>query len=252
MEATLVFLQRTDRVSEVSFKKWLSTVDAMSAVMEKVDNSTSASNNKRLDAMSASDLRQMYSPTPPASSAISPGISPNERDAATRIASTLAQTTKSVRGGPVPNTQISSSVKPRDSATTPTQTKRSARGTPVPKLQSIPPKQLASTTPPRTPFPSLSNKPTTVGNPKGTQPKTPIIPSLDFLTNKFNKPAISYRTLPEFYTLLDKIGRTSYVGARCLETYAEYLNKGCCSDCWITGLGVDIGGEDEGVADARG
>lgn len=43
---------------------------------------------------------------------------------------------------------------------------------------------------------------------------------------------ITFRTLMRFYELLDKIERTSYVGARFLETYAEYLTKDVCGDCW--------------------
>lgn len=57
MEAALIFLQKTNRISEVPFKIWLSTVDAMSAAMEKVDNSTSASDNKRPDAMSVAMVK---------------------------------------------------------------------------------------------------------------------------------------------------------------------------------------------------
>jgi len=45
---------------------------------------------------------------------------------------------------------------------------------------------------------------------------------------------LSCRTLPEFYSMLDKIERTSYVGARYLEAYAEYLqNTDSCSNCWF-------------------
>lgn len=45
---------------------------------------------------------------------------------------------------------------------------------------------------------------------------------------------LSFRTLSEFYSMLDKIERTSYVGARYLEAYAEYLqNTDSCSNCWF-------------------
>jgi hypothetical protein len=42
---------------------------------------------------------------------------------------------------------------------------------------------------------------------------------------------ISYRTLQDFYALLDKIERTSHVGALFLEAYAERLRDDMCKDC---------------------
>lgn len=44
---------------------------------------------------------------------------------------------------------------------------------------------------------------------------------------------ISYRSLQDFYTLLDQIERTSYVGALLLESYAERLKDDMCKDCWF-------------------
>jgi hypothetical protein len=43
----------------------------------------------------------------------------------------------------------------------------------------------------------------------------------------------SYKTLQDFYTLLDKIERTSYVGALYLEAYAEKLRDDMCKSCWF-------------------
>lgn len=43
----------------------------------------------------------------------------------------------------------------------------------------------------------------------------------------------SYKTLRDFYTLLDKIERTSYVGALFLEAYAEKLRDDMCKSCWF-------------------
>jgi len=58
--------------------------------------------------------------------------------------------------------------------------------------------------------------------------------SLESAMANFTTSKLSYRTLPEFYCMLDKIERTSYVGARYLEAYAEYLhNTDSCSDCWF-------------------
>ena len=42
-----------------------------------------------------------------------------------------------------------------------------------------------------------------------------------------------YSTLQDFYSLLDKIERTSFVGALFLEAYAEYLYDDLCGDCWF-------------------
>lgn len=43
----------------------------------------------------------------------------------------------------------------------------------------------------------------------------------------------SYKTLQDFYSLLDQIERTSYVGALFLEAYAEHLHGDKCRDCWF-------------------
>jgi hypothetical protein len=51
----------------------------------------------------------------------------------------------------------------------------------------------------------------------------------------------SYRTLQDFYSLLDKIERTSYVGALFLEAYAEKLKDDMCTDCWFKhNVNVDL------------
>jgi hypothetical protein len=52
----------------------------------------------------------------------------------------------------------------------------------------------------------------------------------------------SIDTLPEFYSVLDKIERTSYVASRYLETYAEFLNRDVCTKCWHE---VNILGDDD-------
>jgi hypothetical protein len=44
---------------------------------------------------------------------------------------------------------------------------------------------------------------------------------------------VSYRTRQDFYSLLDRIERTSYVGALFLEAYAERLRDDMCKDCWF-------------------
>jgi hypothetical protein len=54
--------------------------------------------------------------------------------------------------------------------------------------------------------------------------------SLDFA---HGERIVSYKTLQDFYTLLDKIERTSYVGALFLEAYAEKLRDDMCKDCWV-------------------
>lgn len=44
---------------------------------------------------------------------------------------------------------------------------------------------------------------------------------------------VSYKTLRDFYSLLDQIEQTSFVGARFLEAYAERLRGDMCRDCWL-------------------
>ncbi|KAF1845488.1 uncharacterized protein K460DRAFT_366363 [Cucurbitaria berberidis CBS 394.84] len=48
-----------------------------------------------------------------------------------------------------------------------------------------------------------------------------------------NKRIMSYQTLQDFYSLLDRIERTSYVAAWFLEAYAEKLRDDMCQDCWF-------------------
>ncbi|KAK8160250.1 hypothetical protein BC567DRAFT_266443 [Phyllosticta citribraziliensis] len=66
-------------------------------------------------------------------------------------------------------------------------------------------------------------------------PKAPMTPEMDNVSQideTSRRPP--RRTLPEFYSLLDMIERTSYVGARFLEAYAEGLRNDCCTECWFT------------------
>jgi len=51
---------------------------------------------------------------------------------------------------------------------------------------------------------------------------------------------MSYKTLQDFYSLLDQIERTSYVGARFLEAYADYLQNDACKSCWFKRTIEDI------------
>jgi hypothetical protein len=48
-----------------------------------------------------------------------------------------------------------------------------------------------------------------------------------------SKSTVSYKTLQDFYTLLDKNERTSHVGALFLEAYAKKLRDDMCKDCWF-------------------
>ncbi|KAH7068691.1 hypothetical protein FB567DRAFT_248520 [Paraphoma chrysanthemicola] len=43
----------------------------------------------------------------------------------------------------------------------------------------------------------------------------------------------SYKSLQDFYSLFDKMERTSYVSAVFLEAYAEKLRDDMCKDCWL-------------------
>jgi hypothetical protein len=47
------------------------------------------------------------------------------------------------------------------------------------------------------------------------------------------KRILSYKSLQDFYALLDNIERTSYVGALFLEAYAERLRDDMCKSCWL-------------------
>jgi hypothetical protein len=57
-----------------------------------------------------------------------------------------------------------------------------------------------------------------------------LIPKIE---SNENKKIISYKTLQDFYCLLDQIERTSWVGALFLEAYAEHLSIDMCRDCWL-------------------
>lgn len=47
------------------------------------------------------------------------------------------------------------------------------------------------------------------------------------------RPGCSFKTMSDFYGLLDKIERTSPLGAKFLEAYAERLHGELCKDCWF-------------------
>lgn len=57
-------------------------------------------------------------------------------------------------------------------------------------------------------------------------PKPPCYPD-------HTKRITSYRTLQDFYSLLDRIEPTSFVGALFLEAYAEKLRDDMCRSCWF-------------------
>ncbi|KAF1929939.1 uncharacterized protein M421DRAFT_380901 [Didymella exigua CBS 183.55] len=49
----------------------------------------------------------------------------------------------------------------------------------------------------------------------------------------YKRRSVSYTTLQDVYGLLDRIERTSYVGALFLEAYAERLRDDYCKACWL-------------------
>ncbi|KAH7383171.1 hypothetical protein BKA66DRAFT_90691 [Pyrenochaeta sp. MPI-SDFR-AT-0127] len=62
----------------------------------------------------------------------------------------------------------------------------------------------------------------------------PSLPSSEpTTTSKQSTRIVSYKTLQDFYCLLDRIERTSYVGALFLEAYAEKLRDDMCQTCWF-------------------
>ncbi|KAF2193763.1 hypothetical protein K469DRAFT_712573 [Zopfia rhizophila CBS 207.26] len=72
---------------------------------------------------------------------------------------------------------------------------------------------------------------------QGNMPLSELPPSVYF--NR-NRQITSFKTLQDFYSLLDQIERTSYVGAQFLEAYAEHLRDDLCRDCWLS-HNVDLG-----------
>jgi hypothetical protein len=62
----------------------------------------------------------------------------------------------------------------------------------------------------------------------------PDQPATDSTSQSYrSKRIVSYRSLQDFYSLLDQIERGSYVGALFLEAYAERLRKDMYKDCWF-------------------
>lgn len=90
-------------------------------------------------------------------------------------------------------------------------------GTPTPSSSSNPRESSRIPAPPCKP-----TKGTTLAVPPGPAPF-------------FNQQTriVSYKTLQDFYGLLDKIERTSFVGALFLEAYAEKLRDDLCKACWL-------------------
>ncbi|KAF2036772.1 hypothetical protein EK21DRAFT_106081 [Setomelanomma holmii] len=50
---------------------------------------------------------------------------------------------------------------------------------------------------------------------------------------KIDRNIKSYKSLQDFYSLLDRIERTSYVAALFLESYVENLRNDMCKNCWL-------------------
>jgi hypothetical protein len=67
--------------------------------------------------------------------------------------------------------------------------------------------------------------------PKGPSLKEDGLKILEHKASRQKTPEIE--TMQDFYELLDKIERTSYVGAKFLEAYAEKLRDDLCKDCWF-------------------
>lgn len=65
------------------------------------------------------------------------------------------------------------------------------------------------------------------------QGKKPAIESPGTALSSRSLRITSYKTLQDFYGLLDQIERGSYVGAVFLEAYAEHLRDDMCKDCWF-------------------
>lgn len=59
----------------------------------------------------------------------------------------------------------------------------------------------------------------------------------------------SFSSLQDFYSLMDKIERTSPMGTRFLEAYADRLHKETCESCWFVGIASDD--EDDTMAALR-
>jgi hypothetical protein len=96
----------------------------------------------------------------------------------------------------------------------------------TPEIETI---DLTDSPPPKTKaVPSIPTPPSTQAN--AISPLKPIEPPPYF---DKQRRIVSYKTLQDFYELLDKIERTSYVGAKFLEAYAEKLRDDLCKDCWF-------------------
>jgi hypothetical protein len=96
----------------------------------------------------------------------------------------------------------------------------------TPEIETI---DLTDSPPPKTKaVPPIPTPPSTQAN--AISPLKPIEPPPYF---DKQRRIVSYKTLQDFYELLDKIERTSYVGAKFLEAYAEKLRDDLCKDCWF-------------------
>ncbi|GIZ45547.1 hypothetical protein CKM354_000870900 [Cercospora kikuchii] len=85
-------------------------------------------------------------------------------------------------------------------------------------------------------------------SPKGKEKLS--VSSRSSLPAHANHPECTYKTLADFYALLDKVERTSPMGARYLEAYAERLHAEICKDCWFQNMVIDLS-EDEDEGDVK-
>ncbi|KAF2458737.1 hypothetical protein BDY21DRAFT_370916 [Lineolata rhizophorae] len=56
---------------------------------------------------------------------------------------------------------------------------------------------------------------------------------------------LSFRTKTQFYSLLDRIERSSFAGAMFLEAYAEHVRRDLCRECWFKAFVSDVGEDSE-------
>ncbi|KAK8223831.1 hypothetical protein HDK90DRAFT_470538 [Phyllosticta capitalensis] len=92
-----------------------------------------------------------------------------------------------------------------------------------------------------TPLPTPPGSSQPISNPPSSAATAPSTPARQQLSqDAASHPDMSKaptrpprRSLPEFYSLLDAVERTSHIGAQFLEAYATGLRNDACTDCWF-------------------
>ncbi|KAF2091437.1 hypothetical protein K490DRAFT_60878 [Saccharata proteae CBS 121410] len=212
-EAAMGLVASADDVTERSWKIWIHMQDALNEFVKAIDPVTTAVVRAQVDEDKSS---------PVFASSTTTQHTPRLDHAARQRQPLQGTTGNSLRS----KQSSSASGKNHQTPSTPRRAQGASIDCPIEIPDSPGEKPAApAPAPSRHPGAGLIDQPIEIpDSPVEEPPRPAVAPSKQF--------GIGFRSLAELYSLLDSIERTSFVGARYLEAYAEHLAKDSCQECW--------------------